>query len=288
MLTNITLVQQKTIITEQTLFGIGLHTGQEIQMKISPLKSNSGIIFKRSDLSSNNFIKACYDNVRNTKLCTQISNDHGVSIATIEHLMSALWGMEIDNLLIEVNAPEIPVMDGSANDFVDLIKKAGVVEQSHKKRLLKILRDVKIADDDKYISVTKNTDFALDFTIDFSHQSIGRQSLSCHNEKEFESNIARARTFGFLDDVQYLRDKGLAVGASLSNTVVLDDDHVMNTDGLRYNNEFVRHKILDCIGDIYLCGYKIIGNIKAYKAGHKMNNDLVRKLFSNPSNFRII
>ncbi len=279
---------QQTVCKKETVSGIGLHTGETVKLIISPLKEDSGIIFKRSDISTNNIIPAKFFNVINTKLCTEISNGSGIKIATIEHIMAALWGMNIDNALIEVSGPEVPAMDGSSKEFISLIKRAGIKAQSKKRKYLKILDTIKVTDEDKEIVIKSADNFAIDFDIEFDHQSIGHQNYSLSDSTKFEDEIGNARTFGFLSDVEFLKKNGLARGASLNNSIGLSETGVVNSEGLRCEDEFVKHKILDCVGDLFLSGYRIIGNIKATKAGHNLNNAMLKKIFDNPDSYKII
>ncbi len=279
---------QQTVCKSGILSGIGVHSGENISLKVTPLREDSGIIFKRSDISSNNTIPAKFYNVTNTKLCTEIANDSGVRIGTIEHLMAALWGMGIDNVLIEVTGPEIPAMDGSAKDFIRLIKDLRVKKQFKKRKKLKILNTVKVIHDDREITVSNSDSFAMGFAIDFEHKSIGKQNCKYTSFQEFEKEIGNARTFGFVNEVEYLKKRGLAKGASLENAIGLDNSGVMNLGGLRYKDEFVRHKILDCVGDLFVSGYRIIGEFQAKKAGHSLNNNILRKIFQIPGAYKIV
>ena len=202
--------------------------------------------------------------------------------------MAALWGMSIDNALIEVSGPEVPAMDGSSKEFINLIKRAGIKTQSKKRRSLKILDTIKVVDEDKEIVIRSATDFTIDFNIDFNHKSIGHQSYNLDDSTKFENEIGNARTFGFLSDVEFLKKKGFARGASLDNSIGLNENGVVNDGGLRCENEFVKHKILDCVGDLFLSGYRIVGNVKASKAGHNLNNTILKKIFNNTDSYKII
>lgn len=279
---------QQTIYKKEKISGIGLHTGEIITLAISPLKEDSGIIFKRSDISVDNVIPAKFFNVTNTKLCTEISNNSGVKIATIEHIMAALWGVKIDNALIEVSGPEVPAMDGSSKEFINLIKRSGIKTQSKKRRYLKILDTIKVSDEDRQIIIGSADNFSIDFSIKFNHKSIGYQSYSLSDSTKFENEIGHARTFGFLSEIEFLKKNGLARGASLDNSIGLNENGVLNYEGLRCKNEFVKHKILDCIGDLFLSGYRIVGYIKANKAGHKLNNAILKEIFDHPDSYKII
>ncbi|MFQ3307321.1 MAG: UDP-3-O-[3-hydroxymyristoyl] N-acetylglucosamine deacetylase [Candidatus Midichloriaceae bacterium] len=279
---------QKTISKSGFISGIGLHTGENIEMKISPLECNSGIVFKRIDIASDNLIEAKYYNVSDSTLCTEIANSNGVSIKTVEHFMAALWGAEIDNILIEVKGPEIPAMDGSSKEFMKLLHKVGIKTQSYKKRYLKILDKIEVTDGDKKIVINNAEKFSLDFDIEFEHKSIGNQHFRYNGIHDFEKDISEARTFGFTSQLIELQKMGLAKGASLSNTIALNNDGIINPEGLRDKNEFVKHKILDCMGDLYMSGFKIIGEIKAHKSSHKLNNAILKKIFDNPKSYRLI
>ena len=279
---------QQTICRSGALSGIGLHSGENIKLKVIPLKEDSGIIFKRMDISCNNIVPAKFHNVINTKLCTEIANNSGVKVGTIEHLMAAFWGMEIDNVLVEVTGPEVPAMDGSAKDFISLIKDLGIKKQCKKRKRLKILNTVKIIQDDREITVSNSNNFAVDFSIDFEHKSIGKQNHEYASLKAFEKEIGNARTFGFANEVEHLKKKGLAQGASLKNVIGLDESGIMNFEGLRYKDEFVRHKILDLLGDLFISGYRIIGKFHAKKSGHVLNNEILRKIFQIPGAYKIV
>jgi UDP-3-O-[3-hydroxymyristoyl] N-acetylglucosamine deacetylase len=279
---------QQTICKSATLSGVGLHSGDNINLRIEPLKEDNGIIFKRSDISSNNIIPAKFYNVVDTKLCTEIANNFGVKVGTIEHIMAALWGMEIDNALIEVTGPEIPAMDGSSKHFIDLIKSSGIKKQSKKRKALKILSTVSVKDGDKEIVATPSDDFSVDFAIDFEHKSIGQQSCEYTCSQGFEKEIGSARTFGFASEVEYLKKRGFAKGASLENAICLDANGVMNIGGLRCKDEFVKHKVLDCIGDLFLAGYRVVGEFHAKKSGHNLNNKILKKIFQMSGAYKII
>ena len=279
---------QQTISRKGEISGIGLHTGIMITLFIIPLKEDSGILFKRSDLFTKNIITAKFFNVSNTNLCTEISNKHGAKISTIEHIMAALWAMKIDNVLIEVSGPEVPIVDGSSKAFIELIKESGIKVQSKKRNYLKIIKTVKVNIKDKELTIKSSENFKISFNINFKNKAVGYQQYSLCNPMQFEKEISHARTFGFLNDIAYLRNNGMAKGASLKNSIGIDKNGIINTEGLRYTNEFVRHKILDCIGDLFLSGYQIIGNIEGSKAGHCLNNRILKEIFNNPDTYSII
>ncbi len=283
-------MQQITINKQIKLSGIGLHSGKIVNLNILPSNENTGIIFKRIDIEDNkkNIIKADYNNVSDTTLCTLLSNSYGVSVGTIEHLMSALSAFFIDNAIIEIDAPEVPILDGSSKLFVNAIKKVGLHYQNASKSVLKILKPVEINSDKWSIKILPNDSLVIDATIDFDNKLIGKQNFLFDFEKNnYEKDLSKARTFTFLKDVKFLQTKGLALGGNLDNAIVVDEDKILNAKGLRYKNEFIRHKILDLIGDIYLSGYYIEGKIIANKMGHQSNNLLIKEIFKSSENYMI-
>lgn len=262
--------------------GIGLHSGKRVDIALLPAPANHGVVFRRVDLSPVVEFVAQADLVRDTKLCTALSQE-GVRVATIEHLMSALAGLGIDNVVVELNAPEVPIMDGSSAPFVYLIQKAGIKAQDVAKRFIKVTEPVEVREGDKWARLVPYNGYRLDFSIDFDHPVFRHRSK--HLRLEFSSgdyvrHIARARTFGFLRDIEFLQSQGLALGGSLDNAVVVDDFRVMNENGLRYDDEFVRHKTLDAIGDLYLLGAPLLGWYQGYKSGHDLNNKLCLALLA--------
>ena len=271
---------QKTLNRSVKCSGVGVHSGIFIDMIIKPAKEDQGIIFIRSDMDGNNMIPALFDRVVDTSMCTKIANEFGVSVSTIEHLMSALWGVGVDNATIYVNGPEVPAMDGSSNAFVQLIKEAGLVEQLAARKFIEISQSVEVELQDKSISIKPAELFSVNFMIDFDNKYIQAQSHSFNSKENFEQQISKARTFGFMKDLEYLQSIGLAKGASLENAIAIGDYGIINKEGLRYKNEFVRHKILDCIGDLYLAGARIKGAVNAVRSGHHLNNLLLRKIFA--------
>lgn len=281
---------QQTIKTTISCRGVGLHSGAPVSMVLHPAPVGHGIVFRRIDLEEDrNEIPARYDAVTNTTLCSTIANDAGASVATIEHLMSAIAGLGIDNLLIELDGPEVPVMDGSAEPFAFLLDCAGVVEQEAPRKAIRILRDVTVSQGGSMVTISPADEFLIEMVIDFNSAAIGRQSLAVQvSPALFRSDIAKARTFGFLHEVEAMRKAGLGRGGSLDNAVVIDGDRVMNDEGLRFDDEFVRHKILDCIGDLALAGYTILGHVVAEKAGHALNNKLLHAVFADQANWEIV
>jgi UDP-3-O-[3-hydroxymyristoyl] N-acetylglucosamine deacetylase len=280
---------QQTIEKTIDLQGIGLHSGKEVSIRLEPAEADWGIKFIRTDIPLDNVIDAVWSNVSATLLSTTISNHSGIKISTIEHLMSALSGLHIDNLNIYINAPEVPIMDGSSRPFVISIEEAGIKVQNKKRKLLNVKKNVEIINNNSSVKIIPNNQFSIDFEIDFPSELVSKQSCQLQLiNGNYKTDIAGARTFGFEKDVEYLRSNGLALGGSLDNAVVVGEKEILNKDGLRYTDEFVRHKILDSIGDLYLAGSPIIGYFYGNKSGHHLNNQLLRKLFSDESNYEYI
>ncbi len=278
---------QKTLKSDISCTGIGLHSGEKITITLLPADVDSGVVFRRTDIHGGGAeIKARFDQVRDTMLCTTIGDDSGVKISTIEHLMAAFAGAGVDNVAVEVNGGEIPIMDGSAAPFLFLIDCAGLVEQAAPKRALRIKRRVSVSDNGKSAALVPANDFAIDFEIDFDSPAVARQSMRVDIiDGVFKNELSRARTFGFMHEVEALRAAGFAKGGSLENAVVVSGDEVLNEDGLRFDNEFVRHKILDAVGDLYLAGGAILGHFEGYCTGHSLNNKLLIELFSDAANY---
>jgi len=277
--------RQRTLKSAINCTGIGLHSGKNVTMTLRPAAPDTGIVFRRIDLAGGGAeIPAHWSRVNDTRLCTCVANSEGVAVRTIEHLMAALAGQRIDNLKIDINGPEVPIMDGSAAPFVFLIDCAGVVEQDRPRKAIKILKTITVEDGGRVATLTPDSGFAIDFAIDFANEAIRRQELSVQLAgPRFKAEIARARTFGFEHEVIALRAAGLAKGGSLDNAVVVGvDNTILNEDGLRYDDEFVRHKVLDAVGDLYLAGYPILGRFQAHCSGHAMNNRVLAALFADP------
>ncbi len=282
-------LNQQTLSKSISIDGIGLHSGVNVSMKLSPAEADYGIKFFRSDLDKNNFVEAIWSNVSNTQLSTTISNNSGVSISTIEHLMSALSGLHIDNVKIEINGPEVPIMDGSSKIFVDLIESIPIKTLNKKRKIIKVKKNIKVNNNNSSVELKPNKQFSIDFEIDFPSKLISKQSCQLQLiNGNYKSDIASARTFGFEKDVDMLRSSGLALGGSLDNAVVVGKDKILNEEGLRFQDEFVRHKILDSIGDLYLAGAPIQGYFYGNKSGHYLNNLLLKSLFSDDNNFEYI
>lgn len=281
---------QNTIKTSVSLSGVGLHSGKDIHLSLHPAVENTGIVFIRTDIEDkNNVIPAQWNKVVDTQLCSVIANEDGVSIGTIEHLMSALRGLNIDNVSIELDGAEVPVMDGSAMPFVELIEDAGIEAQSAPRKIIRILKDITVEKDGKRVTLSPADGYVFGGQIEFDHPDIGAQDYEVQLlNGNFRHDIAEARTFGFLKEVEWMRSQGLALGGSLDNAIVLNDDGVMNPNGLRFNDEFIRHKLLDAIGDLYLAGAPIMGAYDGYKAGHEMNNLILHALFADESAYEIV
>ena len=278
--------RQTTIGKKVELVGIGLHKGVPVHLRLEPMESNSGIVFFRSDAGVS--IPLTPSSVVDTKMATVIGKD-GVFISTIEHMLSAIYAYGIDNLRVVVDADEVPVMDGSSMSFCMLLDEAGIVELDEPKKIMRIKKEVEVREGEKYVKLSPSNDLSYDFTIKFAHPVIDKQSYVLKFTKEnYKKEIARARTFGFVHEVQYLRSKGLALGGSLENAVVLDDKKVLNPEGLRFTDEFVRHKILDAIGDMSLIGMNFIGNYEAFAGSHDLNHKLTMELLKDPANYEII
>lgn len=283
-------MKQRTLKNVIRATGVGVHTGHTVYLSLRPAPVDTGIVFVRVDCDPAVEIPAKPAYVGDTSFCTTLAKD-GVRVGTVEHLLSAFAGLGIDNAIVELNAPEVPIMDGSASPFVFLIQSAGIEEQSASKKFIRIKKPVEVIEDDKYIQVLPFDGFKVSFTIEFDHPVIrkGGQTVSLDfTSSSYVKQISRARTFGFLSDFDWLRANNLASGASLDNAIVLDDYKVVNEDGLRYEDEFVRHKILDAVGDLYLLGHNIIGEFSGFKSGHKLNNMFVQKLLATEGAWDIV
>ncbi|ABZ75035.1 UDP-3-0-acyl N-acetylglucosamine deacetylase [Shewanella halifaxensis HAW-EB4] len=285
------MIFQRTVKEMVKTTGVGLHSGNKVTLTIKPAPVNTGIKLVRTDLSPAVEIPAVADQVRETTMCTALVNDDGVRISTIEHLFAALAGLGIDNAVIEVDAPEIPIMDGSASPFVFLLQSVGIQEQSAAKKYIKITKPIRVEDGDKWAELKPFKGFRVDFAIDFNHPEIARSQqhmVMDFSSSAFIKDISRARTFGFMRDIEYLRANNLALGGSMENAVVLDEYRVLNPDGLRYEDEFVKHKILDAFGDLYVAGHAIVGEFCAFKTGHALNNQLVRAMLAQQDAWEIV
>ncbi len=276
------MTQQRTLQNVIRATGVGLHSGEKVSMTLRPAPVNTGVVFRRIDLDPVVEIQAQADYVSETMLCTGLTHDGGKAM-TIEHLMSALAGLGIDNIYIELSAAEVPIMDGSSGPFVFLLQSAGIVEQSAAKRFIRITKPIEVREGDKIARFEPYNGFRLGFTVEFDHPAIPASRSRAEVEFSTESyikEVSRARTFGFMRDLEYMRERNLGLGGSMDNAIVLDEFRVLNDDGLRYADEFVRHKILDAVGDLYLAGHPILGAYEGFKSGHALNNKLVRALLA--------
>lgn len=278
------MIRQRTLKTIVQTTGVGLHSGRKVTLIMRPAAANTGVIYRRTDLNPPVDFPADPASVRDTMLCTALVNDEGVRISTVEHLNAALAGMGIDNVIIEVDAPEIPIMDGSASPFIYLLQSAGIETLNAPKRFVRIKKPVRIEDGDKWAELLPYDGFRLDFAIDFNHPAIESEHQNLvldFSSQSFIKDISRARTFGFMRDIEYLQSRNLCLGGSFDCAIVLDDYRILNEEGLRFDNELVKHKVLDAIGDLYMCGHNIIGEMRAYKSGHALNNQLLRAVLAD-------
>lgn len=279
------MLKQRTLKTPIRATGVGLHSGRKVLMQLRPAPANHGIVFRRTDLDELVDIPASATNVSQTTLGTSLTQG-GATVSTVEHLMSALAGLGIDNLVVELSAGEVPIMDGSAGPFVFLLQSAGIEEQDAAKRFVRVLKSIKVEDGDKWARFDPYDGFKINFEIEFDHPVFKRRSQVASMDfstTTFLREVSRARTFGFMRDLEYMRARNLALGGNLDNAIVLDDYRILNEDGLRYEDEFVKHKILDAIGDLYLVGHSLIGEFSGYKSGHGLNNRLLRTLLADAS-----
>ena len=282
------ILNQKTIKNTVQFEGITLHKGKQAKMRILPAEANSGIIFKRVDLKKDNLIVANFFNVSDATLCTTLTNEFGVSISTVEHLMAALYGMGVDNALVEIDQEEVPILDGSSKKFVEAINRVGLKNSNTPIKIIKILNKIEIKNNEKYISIEPTkTSLEIDFEIKFNNQLIGNQRNSINVYENDLTDIYNSRTFCLFEDVEKLKKMNLAKGGSLDNAIVVKDNCILNDEKLRNSKEFVNHKILDCMGDLFLSGYKIVGKVFCSQGGHRLTNELLRKVFIDNSNFSI-
>ena len=284
------VIKQRTLKTVISATGVGLHTGQKVTLTLRPAAANTGIVFRRVDLPQPVTIKADPFQVSDTRMCSALELD-GVKVNTVEHLMSALAGLGIDNVYIDLTASEVPIMDGSASPFVFLVQSAGVEEQNAPKRFIRVKKAIQITEGDKWVKLEPYNGFRVTLSIDFDHpvfEHSGKAVTVDFADTSFIKDISRARTFGFMHEVEYLRSNGLALGGSLDNAIVMDEFRVLNSDGLRYDDEFVKHKALDAIGDLYLLGHPLIGAFTGHKSGHALNNQLLRGLLADESAWEFV
>ena len=283
------ILTQRTVLKKISTEGIGIHTGLKANLDILPAQPNTGIIFKRVDIKKNNIIIPTYNNVVDTTLCTTISNDYGVKVSTIEHLMGAFYGLGIDNAIVELNSQELPIMDGSAKQFVELILQTGIQASEVPIKVIKVEQQAEVSEGDKTISINKsNVSLDIDFEIKYQNPFIKAQRNKVNVFEDNLTDIYNSRTFCLFEDIEKLQNMGLGKGGSLENALVVKDNSLINEGGLRNEKEFVNHKILDCMGDLYLSGYKMIGSLSCSQGGHNLTNKLLRKLFGDQKNYSLI
>ncbi len=284
------MIAQQTLKTSISCRGVGLHGGVDCIMTLHPAAGDHGIVFKRTDVSGRDpLVRARWDMVHDATMCTKLQNNDGVTVSTVEHLMAALAGCRIDNALIEIDGPEVPIMDGSSEPFVLLIECAGTAPVAAPRRAIRVLKPVSAQDDKRRIEITPDDHFSVNFEIEFDSAAITEKSLDVKLVNgTFNETISGARTFGFMADIDRLRAAGLGRGGNLDNVVIVDGDTILNEGGLRFKDEFVRHKILDCVGDLYLAGAPILGRVDASKSGHLFNNKLLRALFADETAWELV
>ena len=284
----VSYLNQKTIMAPITFHGVGLHSGRKVKVKILPANPNNGIIFKRVDLKGNNLVIPNFNNVTNTSLNTTISNEYGVNVSTIEHLMGAFYGMGIDNANVEIDDEEVPILDGSAKNFVAEILKVGIKSSNTPIKIIKIKKKIEFKNGERFISIEPSKlSLNIEFELKYDNPMIGNPKNKVKVYEDDLTDIYNSRTFCLFEDVEKIKSNGLAKGGSLENAIVVKDDKILNENGLRNKNEFVNHKILDCIGDLYTSGYRILADVKSSQGGHYLTNKLLRKVFDNQENFAI-
>ena len=282
-------LNQKTIKDKITFTGVGLHSGKTVNISIKPSEPNSGIIFKRIDLKNNNLVLPNFSNVSNTSLNTTISNEFGVKVSTIEHLMGALFGLGVDNALIEIDNEEVPILDGSAKEFIEKIYAVGLTVSNAPIKIIKINKKIEFKDGDRVISISPSrVSLEIEFELKYNNPVIGNQKNKVNVFEDDLNEIFNSRTFCLYEDIEAIKKNGLARGGNLENAIVVKENNILNNDGLRNSKEFVNHKILDCIGDLFTCGYRMIANVKCSQGGHYLTNKLLRKVFENKDNFSIV
>ena len=282
-------VYQKTLAKKVSFKGIGLHSGKLATIDILPAEVNKGIVFKRIDLNQNNFIKASYDNVSSTRLSTTLENNHGIKVSTVEHLLAAFYMAGIDNAIVEINNEEVPIMDGSSKEFLDVLGKTHLVNQSKKRKYLKVSNKIELIDGKRKISIEpNNSSLEVNFQLNYENKIIGNQKNVVDFQNDNLDEVSSSRTFCLYEDVEKIKKFGLAKGGSLENAVVVDDEKVLNKEGLRNEKEFVNHKILDLAGDFLLSGHRVIGKVICYQGGHELTNLFLRKIFKTKDGFELI
>ena len=282
-------IYQQTINSEVIFEGVGLHSGKISKMKLIPTNCNQGIVFKRIDLGENNVIRANCDNISSSRLCSTLKNSSGVKVSTVEHLLAAFYIVGIDNVIIEIDNEEVPIMDGSSKDFVEILEKIGIKEQNSKRKYLKVIKKVELEVESKKISIVpSDLNFEVQFQLNYSNSIIGNQKNDVNFSYDNLKDIYNSRTFCLYKDIEKIKQSGLAKGGSLENAIVVDDDKVLNKNGLRNENEFVNHKILDLAGDFLLSGYRILGKVYCLEGGHQLSSTFLKKLLKSKSSFTLI
>ena len=279
---------QKTLKRKINFSGVGVHSGRAVSMSIEPAEADTGIVFKRTDLEKNNVIKAVINNVVDSRLCTKIKNSSGIYVSTIEHLMAALSALGLDNAIIKINTSELPALDGSSNEYVKKIINSGIKTLNKNKKIFKVLKEIKVKSGERYISISPSNRLSINISINYPETIIGHsQYFYTHTQDNFINNLSKARTYTLREDIEKMRTAGLAIGGNLNNAIVVDKYKILNPEGLRIEKEFVKHKTLDCIGDFYLLGMQLVGNVECFAPGHNLNQQLIREILKNRENYRI-
>ena len=279
---------QKTLKRKIQFSGVGVHNGRAVSMSIEPAKADTGIIFCRTDIENHNIIKAIIDNVVDSKLCTKIKNSSGIFVSTIEHLMAAFSALGIDNAIVKINSSELPALDGSSHEYVKKIINSGIKVLNRSKKIFKVIKKVEVKSGDRFISITPSNKLNINITINYPETIIGHsQYFYTHTQDNFINNLSMARTYTLHADIEKMRTAGLAIGGNLNNAIVVDKYKILNPEGLRLEKEFVKHKTLDCIGDFYLLGMQLVGNIECFAPGHNLNQQLIREILKNSENYII-
>ena len=279
---------QKTLINQISFKGVGLHSGKTSTINLLPAKEDQGIVFKRVDLDTNNVIKANFANVSSARLCTTLENDQGIKVSTVEHLLAALYIRGIDNAIVEIDNEEVPIMDGSSRDFLKVLQKTNLINQIKKRKYLKVSNKVELTDGERQISIEPKETFEVSFQLNYKNKVIGKQKNNINFQNDDLSEVIESRTFCLFEDIENIKKIGLAKGGSLDNAIVVDDNKILNKDGLRNNKEFVNHKILDLAGDFMLSGFRVLGKVKCYQGGHELTNIFLRKLIKQKLSYSII
>ena len=282
------ILLQKTLKRKINFSGVGVHSGRAVSMSIEPAEADTGIVFERSDLENNNVIKAVINNVVDSRLCTKIKNSSGIYVSTIEHLMAALSALGIDNAIVKINTSELPALDGSSNEYVKKIINSGIKTLNKSKKIFKVLKEVKVESGERFISISPSNRLSINISINYPETIIGHsQYFYTHTQDNFINDLSKARTYTLHEDIEKMRTAGLAIGGNLNNAIVVDKYKILNPEGLRLEKEFVKHKTLDCIGDFYLLGMQLVGNIECFAPGHSLNQQLIREILKNKENYRI-